>query len=37
MLDALGAPMATLSSFLTARITNAPGIHVAWQGVSLAF
>jgi len=37
MLDALGAPMATLSSFLTAGITNALGIHVAWQGVSFAF
>jgi hypothetical protein len=36
MLDALGAPMATLSSFLTAGITNALGIHVAWQGVSFA-
>ncbi len=37
MLDALGAPMATLSSFLTAGMTSALGIHVAWQGVSFAF
>jgi exosortase/archaeosortase family protein len=37
MLDALGAPMASLASFLTAGITNVLGIHVAWQGVSFAF
>jgi exosortase/archaeosortase family protein len=34
MLDTLGAPLAALSSYLAAGITNALGIHVAWQGVS---
>jgi len=34
MLDTLGAPLAALSSYLTAGITNALGIHVAWQGDS---
>jgi len=34
MLDTLGVPLAALSSYLAAGITNALGIHVAWQGVS---
>jgi exosortase/archaeosortase family protein len=34
MLDTLGVPLAALSSYLAAGITNAIGIHVAWQGVS---
>ena len=34
MLDTLGIPLAALSSYLAAGITNALGIHVAWQGVS---
>jgi len=34
MLDTLGVPLASLSSYLAAGITNALGIHVAWQGVS---
>jgi exosortase/archaeosortase family protein len=34
MLDTLGAPLAALSSYLAAGITNALGIHVTWQGVS---
>jgi exosortase/archaeosortase family protein len=34
MLDTLGAPLAALSSYLAAGITNALGIRVAWQGVS---
>lgn len=37
MLDALGAPMASFSAFLSAGITSALGIHVAWQGASFAF
>jgi exosortase/archaeosortase family protein len=37
MLDTLGAPMATFSSYLAAGITSVLGIHVAWQGVSFAF
>jgi len=37
MLDALGGPMASLSSFLTAGITNILGIHVGWQGLSFTF
>jgi exosortase/archaeosortase family protein len=37
MLDTLGGPMASLSSYLTAGITGALGIHVAWQGASFAF
>jgi exosortase/archaeosortase family protein len=37
MLDTLGAPMASLSSFLTAGITNFLGIHVTWQGASFTF
>lgn len=36
MLDTLGVPLAALSSYLAAGITNALGIHVAWQGVSFA-
>ena len=34
MLDTLGVPLAALSSYLAAGITNSIGIHVAWQGVS---
>jgi len=34
MLDTLGIPLASLSSYLAAGITNALGVHVAWQGVS---
>jgi exosortase/archaeosortase family protein len=37
MLDALGVPMAALSSYLAAGITSALGVHVAWQGVSFGF
>lgn len=37
LLDTLGTPMASLSSFLTAGITNVLGIHVAWQGASFSF
>jgi exosortase/archaeosortase family protein len=37
MLDTLGVPLAALSSYLAAGITNALGIHVAWQGVSFEF
>jgi len=37
MLNILGAPMAAFSSYVAAGITNAIGIHVAWQGVSFAF
>ncbi len=34
MLDTFGVPLAALSSYLAAGITNALGIHVAWQGMS---
>jgi exosortase/archaeosortase family protein len=37
MLDTLGAPLAAFSSFVAAGMTNALGIHVAWQGVSFGF
>jgi exosortase/archaeosortase family protein len=37
MLDALGGPMAALSSYLAAGITGVLGLHVAWQGVSFGF
>ncbi|MGA2664557.1 MAG: exosortase/archaeosortase family protein [Nitrososphaerales archaeon] len=37
LIDAFGAPMASLSSFLTARITDVLGVHVAWQGASFTF
>lgn len=37
MLDTLGGPMASLSSYLTSGITGALGINVAWQGASFAF
>jgi exosortase/archaeosortase family protein len=37
MLDAFGVPMAAFSSYMAAGITNAIGIHVAWQGVSFGF
>jgi len=37
MLDTLGAPMASLSSFLTSGITDILGVHVAWQGASFTF
>jgi exosortase/archaeosortase family protein len=37
MLDAFGVPLAALSSYLAAGITNALGIHVAWQGVAFGF
>jgi exosortase/archaeosortase family protein len=37
VLATLGVPLAALSSYLAAGITNAMGIHVAWQGVSFRF
>jgi exosortase/archaeosortase family protein len=37
MLDTLGAPLAIFSSYIAQGITNALGIHVAWQGVSFEF
>jgi len=37
MLDVFGVPLAALSSYLAAGITNAIGIHVAWQGVAFGF
>jgi exosortase/archaeosortase family protein len=37
MVNTLGAPLAALSSYLAAGITNALGLHVAWQGVSFGF
>lgn len=37
MLDTLGTPMATFSSYVAAGLTSALGIHVTWQGVSFAF
>lgn len=37
MLDALGAPLAAFSSYVAAGMTNALGLHVAWQGVSFGF
>jgi exosortase/archaeosortase family protein len=37
MLDTFGVPLAALSSYLASGITNALGIHVAWQGVSFEF
>jgi exosortase/archaeosortase family protein len=37
MLDALGAPLASFSSYIAAGMTGALGLHVAWQGVSFGF
>jgi exosortase/archaeosortase family protein len=37
MLNTLGAPLASLSSYMAARITGAIGVHVVWQGVSFGF
>ncbi len=37
MLDTLGAPLAIFSSYIAQGITNALGIHVAWQGVTFEF
>ena len=37
MLDALGAPLASFSSYVAAGMTSALGLHVAWQGVSFGF
>jgi exosortase/archaeosortase family protein len=37
VLDALGGPLAALSSYLAAGITSAIGMHVAWQSVSFGF
>jgi exosortase/archaeosortase family protein len=37
MIDTLGVPLASISSYLAAGITNVLGIHVAWQGVSFGF
>ncbi|MDA4122696.1 MAG: exosortase/archaeosortase family protein [Thaumarchaeota archaeon] len=37
MIDTLGAPLALFSSNVAAAMTQALGLHVAWQGVSFAF
>jgi exosortase/archaeosortase family protein len=37
MLDTLGAPMASFSSYLAGGMTSALGLHVSWQGVSFGF
>jgi exosortase/archaeosortase family protein len=37
MLDTLGGPMASVSSYLASGMTSVVGIHVAWQGVSFGF
>ena len=37
ILDTLGAPLASVSSYLASGISAAMGIHTSWQGVSFVF
>jgi exosortase/archaeosortase family protein len=37
VLDALGGPLASLSSYMAAGMTRLIGLQVAWQGVSFGF
>ena len=37
MLDILGNPLASFSSYVAAGMTDALGLHVAWQGVTFGF
>jgi exosortase/archaeosortase family protein len=37
LLDTIGVPMAAFSSYVSAGMASALGVHVVWQGVSFAF